>query len=382
MKKLLIAAAAMTVVAGAQAQSSVEVFGILDIGYGIQKDENQNGTLNRKTTGLKDGALYGNRLGFRGTEDLGGGTSAKFWLEAGISPSTGSLLNERDAASGHVAASRTQQTTRQAWAGLADQKLGEVRIGWQNTLTYDLTSQRHALSIYPETRGGEGHNHVSVATRAAGATYFSPLINNVELAVQWAKATDENATNVATYGGDVGYEANVLGLGATYKAGALKAGVAYWKLKQTGTSPTPGASTSPMGYSTVTLSTFTTERDSHGTMLAASYDFGAFTVAGNYGKGESQASTTGAVSDKKQYEIGVKVPVGKFDLIASYAKAETENAAGAKTADIKHKGVGAIYNLSKRTQAYALYGTTSDSVPAATALSDTIGTRIGIAHKF
>jgi predicted porin len=78
MKKSLFAIAAVTAFAGAaQAQSSVTVYGILDVGF-----RGQNTTVNNVKTSSTQfsgtGSQTTSRLGFRGTEDLGGGTSAFF----------------------------------------------------------------------------------------------------------------------------------------------------------------------------------------------------------------------------------------------------------------------------------------------------------------
>ena len=382
----LVAIAAVAASAGAFAQSSVTVFGIADIGYGVQQDKAADGSLIRKSAGVKDGALAGNRIGFRGTEDIGNGLTANFWFEAGVSPSTGYLLNERDGAAGHVQTDRTAQTTRQAWAGLKDAKLGEVRLGYQNTLTYDLTSQRHALSIYPESRGGSAHNGVSVATRATGATYFSPVINNVEYSLQWAGAQDKGVTTANTYSSVSGttYQANVLGLGAIYKNGPLQAGIVHHQLKQTGATP---VATSIYTTTTNNAAVDTAEeRLTSATMLAGRYDFGTFKLAANYGKGKVEAGTaaTVALTDRKQYELGVSVPVGATDLIASYGVVTTDKVTGGTAeAKVKHTGIGAIQNLSKRTRLYVLYGTQNDSVPTSSTVAAKLsGTRVGISHAF
>jgi predicted porin len=382
------------------AQSTVEAFGIVDVGYGVQQDKAADGSLVRKTAGVKDGALAGNRLGFRGTEDLGGGSAAKFWLEAGISPSTGSLLNERDGASGHVAVTRTSQTTRQAWGGLSNKDLGEIRVGYQNSLQYDLTSQRHALSIYPETRGGEAHNYTTAGTRLTAATYFSPTINNVEYSLQWAGAQDKGLTNTASgsasgnaYGSTAGqtYQANLLGLGAIYKNGPLQAGVVHIQTKVMGASPVPTSlpiTSTTAAYVADNNAAVTNpdERLTSSTTLATKYDFGKFKLAGNYAKGKVQGatSTTAALSNRNHYELGLSVPVGATDLIASYGKGNTEAATnGTAEAHIKYVGIGAIQNLSKRTRLYALYGTQTDSqATGSTAAAKLSGTRVGISHAF
>jgi predicted porin len=79
MKKSLLALAALTAFAGvASAQSSVTLFGIVDLSVNSVK----NGSLSQKL--LSSNQLNSNRLGFRGVEDLGGGMRAGFWLEGAM----------------------------------------------------------------------------------------------------------------------------------------------------------------------------------------------------------------------------------------------------------------------------------------------------------
>ena len=73
MKKSLLALAALTAFAGAaSAQSSVTLFGIVDLAATSIK----NGSTTLKT--LSPDQLNSNRLGFRGIEDIGGGMRAGF----------------------------------------------------------------------------------------------------------------------------------------------------------------------------------------------------------------------------------------------------------------------------------------------------------------
>ena len=84
MKKSLLALAVLGAFAGgASAQSSVTLFGVVDVnaryvdnGGGKQYQMGQDG-------------INSSRLGFRGTEDLGGGMAASFWLEGAINPDIG-----------------------------------------------------------------------------------------------------------------------------------------------------------------------------------------------------------------------------------------------------------------------------------------------------
>src|SRR5437867_5276807 len=84
MKKSLLALAVLGAFAGAaSAQSSVTLFGIVDVNARYVK----NGDVKAKSLGT-DG-INSSRLGFRGVEDLGGGLKAGFHLEAGTNPDVG-----------------------------------------------------------------------------------------------------------------------------------------------------------------------------------------------------------------------------------------------------------------------------------------------------
>ena len=85
MKKSLIALAVMAAAGAASAQSSVTLFGIVDAT--LQWSESDGGALvgpGDVRFRVTNSGYNSSRLGFRGTEDLGGGMAASFWLEAGV----------------------------------------------------------------------------------------------------------------------------------------------------------------------------------------------------------------------------------------------------------------------------------------------------------
>lgn len=133
MKKSLLALAAMGAFASvAQAQSSVTVYGVIDEGYvgsnvrnGLGGAVNTTaGTMKGTKGGFTSGAESTNRIGLRGSEDLGGGSSAFFTLEMAITPDSGSTTP-------------LVSTTRQAFVGLKKNGIGAAAIGTQNTVVYD-----------------------------------------------------------------------------------------------------------------------------------------------------------------------------------------------------------------------------------------------------
>lgn len=88
MKRVILPAAALLLTSAAYAQTSVQIYGIMDTT--IRYTTNETAAGGSKLL-LGDGHLTGSRLGFQGTEDLGGGLKAIFNLESGILPDTGTL---------------------------------------------------------------------------------------------------------------------------------------------------------------------------------------------------------------------------------------------------------------------------------------------------
>ena len=99
MSKSLAALAALAAAGGACAQSSVTLFGVVDAAVSSYSAKSrfystgllpafapagQPDTVKRSQTALSNSGYNNSRLGFRGTEDLGGGLSASFWLEAPV----------------------------------------------------------------------------------------------------------------------------------------------------------------------------------------------------------------------------------------------------------------------------------------------------------
>lgn len=117
---LPIAVAALIALApSAWAQSSVTVFGVADL---AARSVSSEGT--GATRSLTSGGNSTSRIGFRGVEDLGGGLSAGFHLEAGMSLDTGSSV------------SATQFFDRRSTVSLTSRALGEVRAGRDYVPTY------------------------------------------------------------------------------------------------------------------------------------------------------------------------------------------------------------------------------------------------------
>jgi len=165
MKKSLLAVAAMTAFAGAaQAQSSVTVYGILDVGFvgstysGIGTSGNNASTnglatsfssgplMKQSTAGFGQSAEATSRLGFKGSEDLGGGMAAVFTVEMGLAPmnQNTAISTANGGSAGGSQASSSLAYNRQTFVGLKKNGLGTVSIGTQYTPVFDVQSMTDA----------------------------------------------------------------------------------------------------------------------------------------------------------------------------------------------------------------------------------------------
>ncbi|WNC94907.1 porin [Paraburkholderia sp. FT54] len=128
MKKTILASALGFAALGVHAQSSVTLYGIVDAGIGYQSSSASLGSNagGRSVVKMAQGIWAGSRFGFKGSEDLGGGTRAIFQLEEGYNPATGA-----ESTSGLM-------FNRAAFVGLANQQYGTLTMGRQYAPYYTL----------------------------------------------------------------------------------------------------------------------------------------------------------------------------------------------------------------------------------------------------
>lgn len=115
-----LAAAGLATTGLAQAQSKVELYGILDVNVETYNNAPNGSGGSHSVTGMRSGGQSGSRWGLRGTEDLGNGLKAVFALESGFNLGT--------AANGD----NSRLFNRQAWVGLAAD-WGTLSFGRQYT---------------------------------------------------------------------------------------------------------------------------------------------------------------------------------------------------------------------------------------------------------
>jgi predicted porin len=198
------AAATSILLAGnAAAQTNVTIYGIIDAGPEIISNANTAAAPNTLAR-ISSGNLSGSRIGFRGTEDLGGGLSAVFTLENGMDISTG------------VALQANRLFGRQAFVGLQG-SWGSLLVGRQNSLQLDWMSKYNTMDN--ATWSSKVHD-ASFSDRLDNAVkYTVKVADPVEISTYYSTGYD------STKGGEVAGSVKAgreFGLGSQYTGGTLR----------------------------------------------------------------------------------------------------------------------------------------------------------------
>jgi len=340
MKKLLIATAAMAVVAGAQAQSSVTVYGIMDVNY---NSTDSSGTAGRATA-QGESALATSRLGFKGTEDLGGGLKAEFQLESKLTPSSSAAAN--------------QTFGREQWVGLSSATLGSVRMGITDvTSAQAFDSSISQLGDLGNTAGDVG------ADKAKTIRYTTPTISGftAEVGYSNAAATTDATTDVTN--------GTITSAAVKYEAGKL--GV----------------------YAGTTSAKISASYDQTDKFYGVKYDFGVAsvglgqrTVKGvdateNTNYGDLKSTMFSVAAPVPMLGAGVKAHLGyiKADSSVANRTATTASSSAIGVADNKKTTYALTKAFSKRTTGYVAYINTNYD---AASVTDTKASVVGVNHTF
>jgi len=304
MRKTLFASAMLCALSGgAMAQSSVTIFGTMDVG--ARHVENGAGAL---YTISSHGAST-SKIGFRGLEDLGGGLQAGFWLESQIDPDVGTA----GGSNGTASAFWNRRSTVSLLGTFGEVRLGRDYVPTFSTIAdfdpFNTNGVGNALNLINQDSLGSG---VVTQTRANNAvSYFLPSLGAFYGNVM--AAPGEGLAGQKYMGGRFGYA-----------AGPLKVQAAMGRTN-TATADTPKFKQTNVG---------------------ASYDFGMARLVGfvNVNKFDVKKATV--------YLLGAFVPVGTGEIHVAYLNRDSSGG-GTDANDAKQFTLGYMYFLSKRT---ALYG--------------------------
>lgn len=324
----------------AHAQANVEIFGLLDIGY-LYTSADGNGSVSSINT---DGNTS-SRLGFRGTEDLGGGLKAAFWLEASVGPDSGvggsTSLDNRGAGAAGINGSAGLTFGRRSTVSLIG-GFGELRLGRDYVPSFNnLTVSWHPFGTNGVGNAGQlfyqvntGGTTARTNVRASNSVgYFLPA-NLGGFTGHFMYAMGEQASNAGVPPGAIADDGNHVGARIGYRSGALNMSIA------TGTTK----------YATgdFTQSNF-----------AINYQFGAAKLMYLWGKNDVGVTSTTSNMVGTQYKLGTG------EVRFAYTTLKADKVAN----DATQWAVGYVHDLSKRTALYANYSQLSN---------DGVGTRFTV----
>jgi predicted porin len=335
MLRPLGALAALGALAGAaHAQSSVTVFGLLDVNL---RSITTNGATVRQ---MGTDGMFNSRLGFRAEEDLGGGLKAGGWLEAALNPDTGTIN-----ASGKF---WHRRSTVSLW-----NRFGELRLG------RDLVPSFYNLSVFdPFGTCGVGSGFNLATNLGSGAATLLRADNAISYLLPDLNGFYGQATAAAGEGAPGN---RYVGTRVGYQAGPLNTAIAF-------------------------ASTRTATPDDFKTLNGGvSYDIGPVKLTGLFSR------MTYGMKKQQNVELGVIAWVTDYSQVrASYQRADASGG-GTDANDARQVAVGYEHYLSKRTALYATYAHLSNqgvaafvvgTPPAAKAGASSSGYEFGIKHSF
>jgi predicted porin len=335
MRKALIPLAVLGAMSGAAfAQTTTTVYGIVDAG--IASENNGKNTVTR----VDSGNVYGDRLGFKGVENLGGGLSALYTLEMGFNIDDGTF------------GTPGTMFNRQSFVGLSG-GAGTVTLGRQYTtlfraqLDYDPFFTGFAGNAGRMMSNGGGVNGPRTAN---SIFYVTPTMAGFEgQALYGLGETAGNNAALREMGGAVGYKNGPVSLKVSYH-NAIDA---------------------------------TNVNSATNLNLMGTYDFGPIKVYGSH-QSNSRDSVVGANFDRTRDNlIGMSMPFGAGSFRASYIRKTDLTRSNANSSQI---GLGYIYAMSKTTDLYtSISKTNNQALSSVRVLTPGASDRlfnVGMDHKF
>lgn len=362
-KKLIALAIAGAFAAPAFAASSnVDVYGLIH--FAIEDTNKVNSDIE-----VKDRV---SRIGFKGSEDLGGGLKAIWQIEQQINATSPAFEKQSTAAA--TAAWETSNGAfggaglRNTFVGLSG-GFGTVLMGRHDT-PYKIGSgsldiMADTIGDYNSTQGVALVDAVHDYRSPQAVAYISPNLSGFTVAV--AGIATNNGPWVHSGRGDL--DPGNLDNGDSFDASS--ATVMY----------SNGPLFASLGYQDVNLV------DSQAWKAAVAFTFGDATIGALYEKVDNsvqnlgKAAATVYTTDRDSWLVNVKYNLGAITLKGIYGQAniDADAVSGNAKKDQKAWTVDADYNLSKRTTAYVAYSASDDGVAAT---KNQNGWALGLKHSF
>ncbi|MYM83251.1 porin [Duganella sp. FT50W] len=322
----------------AAAQSNVSMYGIVDVG--ITHIDNLPGG---SKTYMRSGSKDGNRLGFQGSEDLGGGTKAIFKLEAGF--------NADDGTAGQAGSI----FNRAAFVGLSDKTRGTLTLGRQYSSYFDAVNP---LGPVPPVTGAAGDHPgdidgFDITIRSNNAVkYTSPT---------WAGFTASAMVAAGEQAGHAG-SGGAHSASIRYEGGGWRHALAYQVLKNgpVQTNWDPNASTS-FSKSAVNAGYLSASEVQY-VAAATRYEQSNWSLGGSFSNVQYRANSASLFRDTATFNTGALLATWQTSspwlLGAGFTYTRANRANGiSDNANYRQFALQQAYWLSKRTSIYILEST-------------------------
>lgn len=346
----------MAILAGAcaaNAQSTVTLYGIADASVRYTDGLSVKNTAEvGSATAVSSGVNSTSRFGFRGSEDLGGGMSAIFNLESGISMDTGGQSNA------------TKFFDRASTIGLKA-NWGTITVGRQTTVLADALSPVDPLGS--RFAGMNPNIGISALSSAGLGIEYGPAgdtkgVYRQDNSVKYVgKFSDLTVRAMHAFGEQAGNSSALSssGVGMTYQTDKLAASLGYADFKSA------------------------TELQLKGYFGGISGYVGKTKISLTYGSSDAEVSST-SKTGYTTLGLGGTVPLtAKMDVIVAHYRVNRTRTA--KADDGYNRTVAFLeYKLSKRSKLYAELDQTSwkDGYVAANLPSSGTGVSLGLKHTF
>ena len=322
----------------AQAQN-VQFYGVL--GAGAVSGEGF-GSSNKEFTGLSEQLHNSNRWGVKGTEDLGGGITAKFTLESNLSLRTGAVGKD----SGGTGTTGTSVFDREANIALSSSDLGQLQLGRGKNFLYNIADEFDSrgnwnfgglkpIARYAGFYGGSGVSRFDNMVR-----YTSPEVAGFRADYSYSFGNQLGDSEYkSSYNAGIRWTRGPLDVAYTYEEARLSNTVVSEKISLVAVKYTVNDSlTVNVGYATTDNPTAQTNYYSSSTKADGKTDADTWFAGAKYKLNDRVAFNAG------YYDVKDKVNSGKND--------------------VQMTSVGAIYSFSKRTEVFVDYVTASRATGA------------------
>jgi predicted porin len=325
--------------AGAHAQSSIALYGTVDMGIGYVHNAQDAAGQNQSTlVKASSGNSTGSRWGLKGKENLGGGLAAVFQLENGFNVGTGAL------------GQGGREFGRKAVVGLTGDTWGTVTLGRQYDPIVDqvqpLTEDNYFGGVFATP--GDLDNYDNSLRVNNSVKYVSPVFAGFQVEALYGLGGVAGANGSGrTYSFGVGYANGPLALGAGYfyanGGNSTTNGVRTW------------TSSSDSLFNTVINQGFASADSIQIVRAGAQYAIGPVTAGLTYSNTQYGSDASSLFTQTAKFNNGsVFVNYQVNAALRAGVGYNYTSLAGPASAHYNQANFGADYALSKRTVLYTL----------------------------